>query len=1226
MFRYLAIAFVGLTCAAVCADVITRADLSYWMDDFAEVGDWDARADWLADADPSAGVTSDGTVACFVVATPGRGMKWLRTIVPVALAEAPYLIFRYRAEGLRTDSADYLVYLDTNEAGKECHAIRLCDAVADGQWRTVAVDVRGVTAGDFVDEVALQVQAGQSGAARLWIDEMGFAESVPEHAELLRAEGPAVEAPDAAVDLSEATWRAQPSWLGNPADGVSVHRDEAAAAWTFRVTGGARGMKWSHSFADPVTLEGHAILALRYRAHNLARYHDYALSFLGETADGSAYEEIVRGVDLEADGRWHTISVSIQQAGARIPQASGVAVQVQAAGRYGELSVGEMRLLARRPDSSLADEVALGLGFDESGFACVDLGGVVNQSLDPVLEALRLKDWPEADTITAESVPFRLVGGTPSLAATGVGAVGDLTIPIDRPATQVFVLMLAVLHGQDEEVYGGGPFRRIDEVDRFLLRLDYTDGRVEECFPGNVSTGRFEMTNGAQVLCAHADGVLESVTILDRTEQGAFAVAGVTCRTEGEALFTELDEAAPPIVAKRWTGAPEPGVGRIVEHPDGRIMVENGLLRVGIASDPRQGIVEFYDKVAGHSLTASDAHWPLFEWQGGEKEAAGGAAMVEKRGDGALEMTFALPLCPGVQLRVAMDFTEAGALRFRGRLVNAGDTPQRVGVTFPKVGPYVLGDDAADDGYVFPSRAAYVGADAINVEARYGGLFGAQFMATADAAAGQGLYLRTEDAACIQRYYALRKDEAGLTLAVRYPERSLAPGEERPLADTIVAITDGDWHGALDDYRQWLATWYRPMVPRKPWFREAFNFRQRFLHWLDPLYDGETGVIDLGRAVEECRAEFGGIDYLHLFDWGNCGAHGRIYGRIGDYSPYDFIKGGQQNLHDAIAAIREQGVPVGLYIEGYLLNEAGLLGQAHGEAWQLRRADGSGARWPNSQEIYACAGVEAWRDVQAATYAAKVGELDVDGMYIDQYGFTGTDKDCYSDAHGHPAPSDPVATEQATTRAIRAAIEGVKPGVAIYTEESPCDVTTQYQDGAFTYEMNQLHARRAEVPINLFRFAVPDFKTFEILICDGPTGSWATGVYWTFFNGEGIWIEGEASKWFSADTRAAIRRCHAVLREHRDAFTSGDVEPLVATAAGGILANHFAVDGKEVWTLYNTRHRTYDGPVLRVPSRSGWRWHDAWNGAVPRVDVNDGADTISTTIAPHRVGCLVRER
>ncbi|NQT86505.1 hypothetical protein HQ560_07045, partial [bacterium] len=252
-------------------------------------------------------------------------------------------------------------------------------------------------------------------------------------------------------------------------------------------------------------------------------------------------------------------------------------------------------------------------------------------------------------------------------------------------------------------------------------------------------------------------------------------------------------------------------------------------------------------------------------------------------------------------------------------------------------------------------------------------------------------------------------------------------------------------------------------------------------------------------------------------------------------------------------------------------------------------------------------------------------ELGIDGMYIDQFGFGGAVKDCWSAAHGHPVPSYCVRTERDMTRLIRERVEKARKNVAIYTEETPIDLTTPCQDGSFTYAMFAAQRSQSLVPVNLARFAFPDFKTIEILVCDRPTGSWATGVRWVFFNGEALWIEGPP-EWFEPETRAEIRRCYRILHKHRDAFTSRKPTPLVPTEMGGVWANRFPVKGKTVYTLYNARHRTVRGAALRVPYDEKSLYYDEWRQR-PATVRREGLHTIlSTEIGPHGVGCFVIEQ
>jgi hypothetical protein len=1033
---------------------------------------------------------------------------------------------------------------------------------------------------------------------------------------------------DVSIDLSVHGWHAQPGWLGNPAARHRVGPVEPGGPVAFRVEEAGRGMKWQHPFGKPVDLAGHRFLALRYRAKNLAAYGDYALCLLGlQTGPGLGYEEVIRGTELQSGGRWQTVVVDLVEIVKRMPRAEGIAVQVQAGAAPAELIVDSVRLVNARPVNRLSELLDLKDGADFAGFTPVDLSTACNQSLSPALRALNMTGWPIGREITSHGVPFRLVEGPSPLVATGVEARGEVSIRVGCRAKQIFLLLLGTFRGKEEDVWGGGPFRRIADVDRFRMHLAYDDGTIDECLPANVCTGQFEVLAGPQVLCAFADGnrTIKSVVLVDATDRAGFAVASVTCRTGGKALWGQLDEITPAPVHQP-SEQPTPRGTLLIEPSVNVDPLKRGF---GLSRHGRGRVGAIHDSALHRLISEDDNPHPFFTVTldgkplNRNKLSSTKAVPLHATGRPApVSVVYAVLPCPGVQFHLFAEVVNGSELRFRGTLINKGQQTYRLGVTCPSVRPYVLGSNPAETEYVFPCRGAAIGRENTSLSTRYGGLFGVQFMAMMNA--DTVFYLRTEDTTCIERNYEFVKDDEGVTMAIRYPERPLAPGQTRELADTIIAAGDGDWHTAFDAYRAWLKTWYRPASPRKPWFREVFNFRQRFLHWLDPLYDANTGRIDLPRAVAEAREKFGGLEYLHLFDWGNCGPYGRIYGRIGDYDPYDYIKGGRQNLHDTIAAIRRGGVPVGVYIEGYLLDERGKLGRGHANDWQIIGAGGKGNRWPDSTEIFVCPGVQAWRDIQAATYAAKCRELDIDGMYIDEFGFTGTDKDCYSDKHGHAVPSYPVQTELDTTRAVRQAVDAAKPGVAIYTEESPCDVTSQFQDGSFTYAMSECRGRGARVPLNLFRFAVPDFKTFEILICDKPTGSWATGVRWVFFNGEGIWLEGPAGEWFAPETLAEIRRCHAILREHRDAFTSDEPRPLAPTLAANVFANCFPVKNKEVWTLYNARHRTVRGDMLRVEHRPGWTWRDAWNNRPGEVRRDGAFDIVSTSVAPQGVGCMVR--
>jgi hypothetical protein len=1249
-----------LLCAALlglCGIAAAGAGLRdfYWRDEFADADRFTAQRTWLSNPSDTASVATDGEAACFRVDEAQKGMKWSAPMPAVSLAETPWLALRYRAENLNTGSTDYLVYLDDGVAGTQLNAVRLADVVADGKWHAAAVDVSALTSAEAVRGFAIQVQANPQGKARLWLDWLTLRRKPPTNAEVLRqAQPPPAARPDWTAPLEKATWEPKPGWLPNPAsdDQRSVTRQEDIT--TFRVAEPGRGMKWAWSLPEEVPLEGHRYVAMRYRATRLRPAGGYALCVIGKPrGDGRDYTPVIEPSELIADGRWHTVAADIRGVAREFPAIGAFALQVQAAEPDATLELAAIRLVNAVPPSKLSDFIAWqpGAKFEDTQPVPIP----ANSPSAPWREHLRLADWfadaqrgaavphrkegsgaeddrvaqpPSAVlTLTAEGLPFCLRAQPPDLAATGIRSREELRIPCKAKASEVYVLLLAALVGPEEEVYGGGRFKAIRDVDRFRLRLTYADGTADECLPMNAATDQFAITEGPQVLVAAADPAktLTALALRDICKQAAFAVAAVTARTAGAPRFPAALEETPPL---------HMSVGPTVRRPAEFEKWMNGFPIVRRLTHPETGWQYLSKPVQMLAFSVDGEPVPpeRFELRAQSRTSTGkllsGEYSVEMPGDLSAQVYVMRALqpwdFPGYDIVLGVNLT------------NADSKAHKIAVDGPRLGPYRLSREPDDAYYLLPRRGAAFDNRSCSYRERYCGLFPVQFIDSFSPRQRCGLSFRAAGRNGLRKHVFLKKKGNEFTLGVQYREFVVQPGETLSVPPCVFTLHDGNWHRGLEAYRKWLRTWHKPLSPRKPWFREIFNFRQRFLHAHDPLYDPKTGTYRMAEGLAEDRREFGGVDYLHLFDWGNCGPHGRIYGRTGDYSPYDYLKGGRAALREAIAGVQEQGIPVGLYIEGYLLTARGKLGQAHGEDWQIAKPDGSGLWWAGEQEMMVCPGVEEWREVQASTYETKVTELGVDGMYIDQFGFANAWKDCYAADHGHAVPSYPVRTEREMTKLIRQRVEAVTKGVAIYTEETPVDGTTAFQDGSFTYAMNAARRTQTLVPINIARFAFPDFKTIEILICDKPTGSWATGVRWVFFNGEALWIEGPP-KWFEPQTRAEIRRCHRILRKHRDAFTSLEPVPLRPTEMGGVWANEFPVVvrgdleppsrfSKVVYTLYNARHRTVRGEVLRVPHVEGTTYYDEWHQRKATVRIEGGEAVLATELGPHGTGCLVVER
>jgi hypothetical protein len=665
-----------------------------------------------------------------------------------------------------------------------------------------------------------------------------------------------------------------------------------------------------------------------------------------------------------------------------------------------------------------------------------------------------------------------------------------------------------------------------------------------------------------------------------------------------------------------------------------RVMVRLPLGRIQIDLDPLPRLVGMHNDVANDRLLGNEEGAPLFRLR------VDGEPIPAENFELDTSMTRRFKEVAYVQLRyvcrepvlVSFELTlvpsRGSELEFRSvALINNDDKAHRLAVEGPFVGPVQLGEKAENVYYLFPRAGACLSNRQTYRRDRFGGRFPVQFMTAFNPVVNSGVYLRTRGGVEM-RDYALGKDEDGVKFEVYYPaDVSVEPGKSLALPRTWLGISEGDWHRAFTMYRRSTAEALHVTSDTEPWFMETFNFRQRFLHSHDPMYDEATGEYRLTEAVEEDKAAFGGIDYLHIFDWGNVPGIGRVYGRTGDDSPFDdTLKGGMPALRKAISEVQRRDTRVGLYIEGYLLQQKSTLGQAHGADWQIMQRNGKPMFWPGSTEMMICPAVKDWREVQASTYERMVRELRVDGMYMDQFGFANPAKDCWSSEHGHDVPSCTVASENAFAETVRKRMDLVNTKTALYSEEIPCDVNSVHQDGSFSYHMRNCRWTRPMVPLNVPRFSYPWFKTFEILVCDQPTSGWTEGVKWTFFNGEGIWLEGQPDTWFRPETLATIRTCYSILHEHRKVFASPAVDPLIDTGVPGIYANRFHMGRKTIYTLYNARHRTFRGTI------QGPRWgqvlvaRDLWNGRIVTPEKDGMLSRLAVEIEPRGVGCLLLVR
>lgn len=563
-----------------------------------------------------------------------------------------------------------------------------------------------------------------------------------------------------------------------------------------------------------------------------------------------------------------------------------------------------------------------------------------------------------------------------------------------------------------------------------------------------------------------------------------------------------------------------------------------------------------------------------------------------------------------------------GQLLLRLVLSNPGADDLQADLVFPDLSG--LGTGSSDDlGYFFPALGPILD-DEISTHRRYhGALFPLQVMEIHQGSAG--LWLMTRDLDARAKTYNVGKSSDGRgSFAVEWPGVVVSAGASVTLEASLGAH-DSDWHEALAAYRRWVRTWYQPRARPKDPFRQAFNLRQLHLHDNSVLgahpgaFDHDSGTFSIQDYLAEDAAALGGVDWVHIFDWGMDWVHGRA----GDYNPWSYL-GEPSVLQGEIDALQDEGVGVGLYVEGYLLDTPSLVGLSWGDDWELQ--DSSGEDYTSyAPSWHTCPGVADWQEHSALRNGRRT-ELRVgaSGLYVDQHGY-GYQYPCYRSDHDHDTSREQLIHERDFMAQLRTAMS---PDQVLYTEAAPIDVTSQWQDGAFTEAVSAYRNDSRTVPITMRRFALPLSKTFELLTQDAPLGDDVEGVRLAFFNGEGTRHMGylDDDPWFDDATLDEIAHAWSVLRTWRAAFTSLDPVPLVDTTRSGVVANLFPADGDRLWTVLNRTEAAVSGQVLAIDTVPDATWWDCWNDVELVPEVVDGVASIELSLDAGAVGCVVESR
>lgn len=291
-------------------------------------------------------------------------------------------------------------------------------------------------------------------------------------------------------------------------------------------------------------------------------------------------------------------------------------------------------------------------------------------------------------------------------------------------------------------------------------------------------------------------------------------------------------------------------------------------------------------------------------------------------------------------------------------------------------------------------------------EERYSGAASMLWLDLFDDEENSGLYMTCRNdklrmKAVRMESFGERRPGLGMSI-VHFP--CMKPQTQWQSEPCVVALHEGDWHWAADDYRAWREGLARPQTRRhRPeWFEKSPGLVAHY----DFKYQG-GGIVhrfrDIPGLLEQARAM--GMNHLLISGWNYDGFdHG-----FPQYWP-DPELGTEEELREAVHKVREMGGHLAFYINSRLCNTQYADRQELIEKSTVMHRDGSLSieRYGAADLRFACLCNQEsrWRDEFVGVVDYLTHTIGADSMYLDQLAM-GSGQLCYHPGHeehkGDPA-------------------------------------------------------------------------------------------------------------------------------------------------------------------------------------------------------------------------------
>lgn len=833
--------------------------------------------------------------------------------------------------------------------------------------------------------------------------------------------------------------------------------------------------------------------------------------------------------------------------------------------------------------------------------------------------------WPANGSLTQDGVLFQLADEDQAAVATGVPEIESLEFAGRWRGRELALLLGTRVFGSDRPWFGRAsapPRGALTSPHDLVVVLEYKDGTSRSCFPWSARRQEWSLEKLPQlyVVPLEPNRLLCRFSVVDRMNFGQAFVLAASINTSPQPVFATPATGTRRAPSKRQA-KPRPAPTRWVKEQP-LLTIENAWLH--LIADVQAGFRLHALRIVplDRTLVANEESAPLLEVldeHGRVMPLTLRDLQASRTSSGA---TFDLAWSAGdpsgrreIHLRVEVE--DDGGIILKPTARNETNSPWKLGLIYPQLRRCRVAPNPDDAYYLLGTRSTLLGREPIAVELPYGGEFPLQLMDVFARQAGGGLGLLVADRQLHPKVFRFRHDADGADLSVHFPRLEVPPEGQVTLPPAVLFAHLGDWQEAFERYRAWaregLAARPRPSVAA------LFHCRRDYpLGGTGYLFDRQRKRYTPEALIDESRRSFGGMDMIDISGW----AYNEAAGRVGDYLTNDL--GGLDELRQAIERAHQQGVKVGLYFEGYLIDRRCGLAEDGLPGWQLVGGDGKPRWWDGKMEFFACPGVAAWRKQLARMIAEVAHRTAADAVYLDQFGFAGQDKACWSPEHGHPVPSNPLAEEARMLRAVREALDQRCANCAIYVEQVPCDAAMGLVDAGFDHGMASRVAGCHVTRLPLSRYVFGEIPVME-MISSGirPTPVSVEDLHLCFFHGMGVWLKGRGDSWYSAEFRRTAQCSYRILRAHADAFRSPDCLPLVPTLQANLYANRFATEKKIILTLYNAAYNDVRGDLIQAPLPKGWQVFDLWRDCPAELRRDGNQVILRGVVQPHSAGAFL---